>query len=356
MQDAPVRVAVIGYGLGGSVFHAPLVSVTPRLSLAAIVTSNPERAAAAQARYPHVRVVPTVDDLLSTGGDVDLAVVTVPNAVHEAVAEAALRSGLSVVVDKPVAPTSTGVEAMARLGAANGLHVIPFHNRRWDGDYRTVAEIVRSGRVGRVWRIESRFERWKPTSSGGPAWKRDPSQAGGGVLYDLGSHLIDQILALFGWPSAVYAELAGRDGPVDDDAFVALTFASGLVVHLWASTKAAALGPRFRVLGSEGAYVKYGLDVQEDALRAGRVPTEPGWGEEAPSAWGRIGTPQETQPVPTLAGAYQEFYGGVAACLLDGAEPPVRIEDAVAGLRIIEAAERSARTGTTTGLSAVRLA
>jgi predicted dehydrogenase len=235
------------------------------------------------------------------------------------------------------------------LAAEASRRVIPYHNRRWDGDFRTVAALVSSGRLGPVWRVESRFERWRPSSppapSGNPSWKEDPSQPGGGILYDLGTHLIDQIIVLFGSPSSVYAELTGRGGALDDDAFVALTYPAGPTVHLWASTKTAVLGPRFRLLGSARGYVKYGLDVQEEALRAGRSPTEPGWGEEPSEAWGRLGTVDGVESIPTLPGCYQQFYGELAACLLDGAEPPVRWEDAVAGLRVIEAARESAASG-----------
>ena len=350
-SESVVRVAVVGYGLGGSAFHAPLISVTPGLSLDAIVTSNPERQAEARLRYPSARIVPTVDALLDGTSELDLAVVTVPNGAHVTVAEAALRAGLSVVVDKPVAPAAADVDTLARIAAEVGRRVIPYHNRRWDGDFRTLAALVDAGRLGRLLRFESRFERWRPTPGPGVSWKQDPSQPAGGILYDLGSHLVDQTLVLFGSPASVYAELANRVGPLDDDAFVAMTYPSGLVVHLWASSKAAQLGPRFRVLGSASAYVKFGLDVQEDALRAGRLPTEVGWGHEPTSAWGRLGTVEGgVEPVPTMPGAYQEFYAGVAACLIDGAEQPVRLEDAAAGLRIIEAARASAESGTVVAL------
>ena len=339
---APVSVAVIGYGLGGSTFHAPLIEVTPDLRLSAIVTSDPERQEAARKRYPEVRVAPTVDELLAGGHGLDLAVVTVPNAAHVAVAEKVLRAGVSTVIDKPLAPTSAEAEALGMLAAANGLKVIPYHNRRWDGDFRTLRSLLEAGRVGRPWRLESRFERWRPGPESRP-WKRDPSQPGGGILYDLGPHLIDQALVLFGQPVSVYAELAGRVGPLDDDAFLALEYPDDLSVHLWASSKAALLGPRFRVLGSAAAYVKYGLDVQEDALRAGRLPTEAGWGREPEEAWGRLGTVDGAEPVETTAGGYQEFYASVAAAFTRGAPQPVVLEDAVRGLRVIEAARLSAR-------------
>jgi len=342
----PVRVAVVGYAPGGAVFHAPLVSVTPRLSLDVIVTSHSDRQAAARQRYPGVAVVDGMDELLARAGDLDLAVVTVPNAAHVAVATAALAAGLSVVIDKPVAPGAAEVEAVADMAGALGRLAVPYHNRRWDGDFRTLRRLVCDGAVGEVWRFESRFERWRPAVPDAPSWKHDPSQAAGGILFDLGPHLIDQAVVLFGLPASVYAEMPRRRGALDDDTFVALSYPGGLIVHLWMSSRAAQRGPRFRVLGSEGSYVKWGLDVQEDALRAGHLPTEPGWGEEPPGAWGRLGSDEGAEAVPTLPGAYQDFYRGVAASLLDGAAPPVTMTDAVIGARIIEAVIASAATGT----------
>lgn len=341
-----MRVAVVGYGLGGSVFHAPLIDATDGLTLEAVVTSDPERAAAVHRRYPRTRVVAGVDDLLAGDGDVDVVVVTVPNAHHFAVAEAALSAGLTTVVDKPVTPTSAEARRLACLAAERGVSVIPFHNRRWDGDYLTVAGLVRSGRLGRVWRLESRFERWRPRPSPTPTWKQDPSLAGGGILFDLGTHLVDQALHLFGRPQSVYAEMASHTGPLDDDCFVALRYSDGTAVHLWASSTAARLGPRFRVLGSEAGYVKWGMDPQETALRAGGTPRDPGWGTATSrDAWGEIGTVEEAEQIATEPGAYQEFYAGVADHLLHGGPPPVDMADAVAGLEVLEAAVASARSG-----------
>jgi predicted dehydrogenase len=225
------------------------------------------------------------------------------------------------------------------------VSIIPYHNRRWDGDFLTVMELLVSGRLGQLWRFESRFERWNPGTRDPRSWKQDPNLPGGGILFDLGSHLVDQALRLFGPPSSVYAEVTGHAAPVDDDAFVALTYRGGIAVHLWASSTAAKLGPRFRILGSQSAYVKYGLDPQEGALRAGRLPSQPGWGEEPAEAWGEIGTVDSAEPIPTRPGAYQNFYADVAEHLLKNTAPPVEIGDAITGLRVLEAAVASATSG-----------
>ena len=335
----------MGYGLGGSVFHAPLIDATPGLVLGAVVTTDPERRAAAAHRYPDTRLVARLEELLRRPEDWDLVVVSTPNSTHFALAEAVLEAGIAVVVDKPVSPTSSEAERLAAQAERRGVSVIPYHNRRWDGDFMTVRELIATGRLGQVWRYESRFERWKPTGSTTRSWKQDPGQPGGGILYDLGSHLVDQALHLFGRPAAVYAEQARHGSEVDDDAFVALTYQDGPVVHLWASSTAAQLGPRFRVLGSRAGYVKHGMDPQEEALRAGALPDGPDWGVERQDAWGRLGTVERSEPWPTRPGAYQGFYQGVARHLLDGAPPPVDMADAVEGLQLIEAAVESAGAG-----------
>lgn len=340
-----IRVAVVGYGLGGSVFHAPVISATEGLHLVAIVTSDPARRQAALSRYPGVDIPASLDELLAGRSGPDLVVVSVPNAGHVAVAGAIVRAGLSVVVDKPVAPTAAEVAGLAGLAAERGVSVVPFHNRRWDGDFLTLASLVSGGRLGEVWRFESRFERWRPGPPATGTWKSDPAQAGAGILYDLGTHIVDQAVALFGRPERVYAEAERRGGTVDDDSFIALHYRTGPVVHLWASSRAADSGPRFRVLGSEAGYVKFGMDPQEDQLRAGWSPADLGFGEEDPQRWGRLGVPGGTEAVPTRPGAYRDFYAGMAAHLGQGAPAPVDVADAVTGLEVIEAAHRSVVTG-----------
>ncbi len=353
MPEDPIRTAVIGYGLAGSVFHAPLIDATDGLALTAVVTGNPERAAAARQRYPGVRVVPTADDLLTSSGELDLVVVASPNRSHVPLSRAAIAAGLPVVVDKPVAATSAQAGEVRDAAAAAGVLVSVFHSRRWDADARTLRQLLDEGALGAVHRFESRFERWRPQVKEG-VWRELPApDEAGGLLYDLGSHLIDQALVLFGPVVAVYAEVRRvRPGAeVDDDVFVALTHASGTRSHLWASSVAADFGPRFRVLGTTGSYVKYGLDGQEAALRAGGTPRDPEWGAEPPQAWGRLGTPGQTTPVPSRPGAYQDFYAGVRDALRGRAPAPVTIEQAIDVLTVIEAAQRSAREGATVTVS-----
>ena len=217
-----------------------------------------------------------------------------------------------------------------------------FQNRRWDSDFRTAKHLIADGTLGDVHRYESRFERWRPQVATGWRESADPAKAGG-VLNDLGSHLVDQALHLFGPAAHVYAEVntVRPDAAVDDDAFIALTHASGVHSHLWMSAVTAQPGPRLRIQGNKSAYTVQGLDPQEAALRAGERPG-PGWGEPAESEWGLLGTTEEAHRYPSLPGDYPAFYAGVVAALRDGAPAPVDPRDALAALDVLELARRSA--------------
>jgi predicted dehydrogenase len=339
-----LRVALLGYGTGGAVFHAPLIAAVPGLELSAVVTGDAGRRREVERRYPGAKVLEKAVRVWERAGEYDLAVVTVPNRMHVPLARAALMAGLPVVVDKPVAATAAEARALGDLAAERGLHVIPFHNRRWDGDFLTVRSLVEQGDLGRILRMESRFERWRPQPK--QSWKEssDPADAGG-IHYDLGSHLVDQALVAFGPVREVHAEIEVRrpEAVSADEMFLSLLHDGGIRSHLWASAVAADPGPRFRVLGDGGAYTVHGLDGQEDALRAGGGPGDAGWGRADPSRYGTVGTPGSVTAQPTMPGAYQDFYAGVVACLRDGAAPPVVLADAVAGLEVIEAAVTSAR-------------
>jgi len=340
-----LNVAVVGFGPAGAVFHAPLIAAEPRMRVAAIVTGSAERAAQAQAEHPDARILPSADDLFGAAGkQIDLVVVAAPNDAHAPLARAALAAGKPVVVDKPVTPTAAEARELIELADRAGLLLSVFQNRRWDGDFLTVSRLIAAGELGEVTRFESRFERWRPDLKGGWRETGGPEQAAG-LLYDLGSHLVDQALTLFGPVASVYAQLDARRPGIatDDDAFVALTHTNGVRSHLWMSAVAAQLGPRMRVLGSRGAYVKYGLDVQEDALRDGDRPGEGGtWGADPEGSWGTCGTELSSRPFKTENGAYPAYYAGIAAALLDGAPVPVDPRDAAAALDVLEAARRSA--------------
>ncbi|MCX4823346.1 Gfo/Idh/MocA family oxidoreductase [Streptomyces sp. NBC_01142] len=355
----PHRVALVGYGLAGSVFHAPLIAATEGLALDTVVTSSPERQEQARAAFPDVRFAGSPDELWERADDLDLVVIASPNKTHVPIATAALKAGLAVVVDKPIAGTAAEARELAALAEERGLLLSVFQNRRWDNDFLTLQKLIADGELGDVQRFESRFERWRPQLKGGWRESGDPQEIGG-LLYDLGSHVVDQALALFGPVVRVYAEADVRrpGAETDDDTFIALTHANGVRSHLYMSAVTAQLGPRFRVLGSVAGYVKHGLDPQEADLREGKRP-QPGaeWGVEPESLWGTLGAGESPltgggRPVETLPGDYPAYYAGIATALRENTAPPVTALEAAAALDVLEAAHRSAREGVTVEVSA----
>jgi predicted dehydrogenase len=345
-QKQSFNVALIGYGVAGAFFHAPLIASTPGLHLTHIVTSSAERSRTALGEHPQATVVPDAQTLWQQAHELDFVVIATPNSTHVPLARAALNAGLHVVVDKPFAPSADEARALIAHANSCGRRLTVFQNRRWDNDFLTLRSLLEQDALGRVHRFESRFERWRPEAK--PGWKRSGvREDAGGILFDLGSHLIDQALQLFGPVEQVYAELDRRysDSEVDDDSFVALTHASGIRSHLWMSSVAAQLGPRLRVLGDRGAFVKYGLDPQEDALRRGERPGLTNWGREDAARHGWLGTDADRRHIPSLPGDYPQFYIQLADALRRDGPLPVDPQDAVTVLEIIQAAQRSQAQG-----------
>ena len=351
IETGTCRVAVIGYGIGGAVFHCPLVAAVPGMTVSAIVTRSEEKVAQARRDFPAARILSSAEEILANAGDYDLVVVTSPNRYHFPQAKAALEAGLNVVIDKPMATNSADCRALIELAKKEKKTLSVFQNRRLDGDFLTVRKIIEDNLLGKIVRFESRFERYRPQSRPGAWRERGTLDDGGGLLFDLGSHLIDQACFLFGRPLDVYCELDKRRAEVetDDDCFVALSFANGVRAHLWASVMCRIKGPRFRLLGVRGSFEKYGLDPQEDALRAGGRPGENGWGSEVEGQYGTVHTDVDgltvQGKVETIAGAYQNYYRDVLAAI--GTPPntavlPVDPEDAFTTTTIVEAAFRSA--------------
>ncbi|MEV7522221.1 Gfo/Idh/MocA family oxidoreductase [Streptomyces sp. NPDC091371] len=357
MRTTPLRVGLIGYGLAGSVFHAPLVAASDGLVLDTVVTSDPARQAQARAEFPDVRIAASAEDLWNRDPHLDLIVIASPNKTHVPLATAALTAGIPVVVDKPLAATAAEARELAALADRSGTFLSVFQNRRWDNDFLTLRRLLADGELGEIQRFESRFERWRPQLKGGWRESGAPEEIGG-LLYDLGSHVVDQALVLFGPAVRVYAETDVRrpGAETDDDTFIALTHASGVRSHLYVSATTAQLGPRFRVLGSRAGYVKYGLDPQEGALRDGLRPTaDTPWGEEPEHLWGRIGSGESPLtgagiPVRTAPGDYPAYYAAVAAALRTGGPAPVTAYEAAHCLDVLEAARTSSRDGVTVDL------
>jgi scyllo-inositol 2-dehydrogenase (NADP+) len=335
-----IRTAVIGFGLGGSAFHAPLVAAVEGLALAAIVTS---RVGDVQARHPGVEVIADPAAAFARD-DIDLVVISTPNDTHVPLARAALEAGKHVVIDKPFATSVGDGEALAALAGAKGRMLSAFHNRRWDGDFLTVERLVREGVLGEVLLYEAHWDRFRSEPS--QAWKESP-EAGAGQLPDLGPHLIDQALQLFGLPAAISADLARqREGSRIDDYFTLTLHYGERRVVLASSRMIAAPRPRFALHGRRGSFVKYGLDPQENWLKAGKPTTDPAFGVEDPAQHGVLTLPEGTSAtIESERGDYRRYYEGVVAAIGHGAPPPVGSDDAMAGLRLIQLARQSAREG-----------
>ncbi len=349
MNRQSLNVGLIGYGLGGATFHAPFITRTPGLHLATVMTSDPARQAAVRERFPDAGIAANLDELLAT--QPDLVAISSPNATHYPLAKAVLEAGAHIVVDKPFAATAEQARELGTIAARVGRLAIPFQNRRWDGDYLTLRHLIDDGSLGDVHLFQSRFDRWRPVRKAG--WCRpDAEERAEDIVHDLGVHLIDQALQLFGPVKRVYAELRKIDRNIvtSDDMFISLTHASGVQSHLGSTMSAAIPGPRYNVLGTRGSYVKEGVDPQEGVLRAGGTPDSAGYGEEPEELWGVYGNGEKEERVRTVTGNYSPFYAAVARAILHGEAPPVTVEQVAEGLDVVGAAFASAARGETVAM------
>ena len=343
MPVAPLPIGLVGYGTGGRWFHAPLIAAAPECEFVGVVTSSPERRALVQHDRPGARCFGGIQELVDAGAEA--VAISTPAATHSALTDEALGLGLAVVCDKPFALDARAAQHTADLAQQVGTIVVPYQNRRRDSDFLTVKGLVDSGRLGAVTSFESRFERYSP---------RGPGPAGGGVLLDFGSHLVDQALVLFGPVRTVFAEHRLRANDLDDDVFVALTHENGVQSRLWGSFSQHAPGLRFRVTGSEASYIVDGpMDGQEAALRAGSSPAhDPDWGSEPEDRWGLLVDGDDSEIVPTIPGAWQEFYPAFARAVRGIGPVPVDAADAVRTAAVLDAARESAEGATVVRLEA----
>ena len=351
MTSGTIGVGIVGYGLAGRSFHAPFVEAVDGLRLAAVATSDPARRQRAADEHPDTAIVAGVDELLARS-DVEVVVVASPNRTHVPVGIRALATGRHVIVDKPIAMDIAEAESLIEAGGRAGRVLAVFQNRRWDGDFLTVRDLIDRGELGTIDSIETRFERWAPV---GEEWRESAEEAGG-PHRDLGAHLVDQLLQLFGPAERVFAEIDRRrpGTRVEDSVFLAIEHANGVHARVWTSLIAGRLGPRFRVRGLAAEYVKEGLDAQEAQLIGGMRPDDAGFGVEPTELWGSLSTGDgTTRPVPTLNGSYIRFYEMFRDAVRGQGPPPVDPADSVRGLRVLEAAERSARSGAVEPLTSV---
>ena len=337
-----IDVGLVGFGFAGRVFHAPVISAVPGLNLRAIVQRSGDDAGKL---YPEARVVRSIGELLAID-EIKLVVIATPNTSHYPLAKQCLLAGRNVVVDKPFTTTNAEAAELTALAKDRGLLLTVYQNLRFNGDFRTIRQLTESGRLGRIALYEAHFDRYRLQLRPG-AW-RERAGAGSGVFFDLGVHLIDQAMVLFGTPEAITADIRiEREGAQVDDAFDVVLHYPKTRALLRASMIALAPDLRFVVRGEQAAFVKYGIDPQEEALKRGEAPRDDSWGREEPKNWGALYTPQNgvtpAETLPTLPGDYRLFYANVRDALLKKATINVTHEQMMAVMKALELALDSSR-------------
>ncbi|MEM9258699.1 MAG: Gfo/Idh/MocA family oxidoreductase [Bacteroidota bacterium] len=330
-----LQIGLLGYGLSGRYLQAPFFAAHPGFKVVRVMTS---REAELRERFPDLSPAKKVEDIL---GDlaIDLVAIATPNATHYDLARAALEAGKHVLVDKPACPTAGQLRELRDLAATRKLHLFVFQNRRWDSDFLTVKQVLNSGVLGQLVSYEARYDRWKP-SPNAKAWKETPGP-GAGMLYDLGAHLIDQSIALFGVPTHVNgSSWRQRSFSSIPDAFdLLLEYNDGLRAKLSCSLLVKEPTPRYRLNGALGSYVKYGIDIQEDQLKAGLESDDPHFGTEPEEQVGVLHTDVGRVNYPTLAGRWMGLFENIYDVITTGAKPAVPLEEIIAQLEIIESVE-----------------
>ena len=336
--NRPLKVGLVGFGFAGKVFHAPVIRAVEGLRLTTIVQRS--GGGAPDPRYADVEFVRGVDELLTRA--IDLVVIATPNASHHPIAKQCLLAGRHVVIDKPFTTTVAQAEELVQLGAAKRRVVSAYQNRRYVGDFVTLRKLLSDGVLGRLTVCESRFDRFRPELRPG-AWREQP-HPGSGLWFDLGPHLLDQALVLFGIPQAISADIRiERDGAAVDDAFDVTLHYPHLRALLRATMLATSAGPSFAVHGTTGSFIKYGFDPQEAALKAGRTPDESNWDSEPAEMYGRLTAPEGTRTIPTIPSSFTHYYENVRDAILGKAQLAVTPEQARNVMRGLELAVASSQ-------------
>jgi scyllo-inositol 2-dehydrogenase (NADP+) len=336
-----IKTGIVGFGLSGRVFHAPFISIHNGFKLHSIVSSGN----VAKQNYPKAKVF---NDFLSliNNPEIELVVICTPHLIHAEQAAMALEKGKHVVIEKPVAMNSHDFYKVIEISKKYGKRIFPYHNRRWDGDFLTIRHIINEGYLGKIIEFESHFDRYTPLVT--RAEWRYSQENGGGTLFDLGPHLIDQAIALFGAPLSVFCLLYyQRKGSKVNDSFDLKLLYHSHAVTLKASVFVKEPGPRYQVHVTSGSFIKYGIDSQEAALKAGKIPNSKNFGNDPKKYWGILNSnaySKETRiRYATLPGKYMSFYDDVYATINEQKEPEVTPEDALLNMKIIEAAMESAK-------------
>lgn len=335
-----IKTALAGFGSGGKIYNAPVIASTPGFTIQKILTSNPENVRAAEKNFPVAVIVKDYSAILEDP-KIELVIVLLPNHLHFDFAKKALKAGKHVVVEKPFTATSKEATELIELAWKNKLVLSVNHNRRWDSNIRTIKKLLKEKVLGKVVEYEAHFDRFRNNIK--DSWKEKPELPGGGILYDLGSHLIDQALMLFGNPIEIFADIRKqRDGALVPDNFELLLFYPDLKVTLKAGTLVKEKGPTYSVFGTKGSFVKYGVDVQEEALKQGKKPKDdPNWGREPKEIWGKLNTIDEERLIESEPGDYTQFYKNVYNAILGTEKLQVTPEQAKNVIKVIELAKKS---------------
>ena len=337
-----IDVGLVGFGFAGRVFHAPIISAVSGLHLRAIVQRSGDDA---QAVYPQTAIVKSMDELLAIE-EIRLIVIATPNTSHYELARQCLLAGKHVIVDKPFTPTYRAASDLVGLAKERRRLLTVYQNLRSNGDFRTIRNLVETQRLGRIALYEAHFDRYRLQIRPG-AWREKP-EAGSGVFFDLGVHLIDQAMVLFGRPASITADIRiEREGAVVDDAFEVVLHYPKMRALLRASMIAIAPDLRFIVRGEKAAFVKYGIDPQEDALKRGETPRDDTWGREAREKWGTLYCSEDeavtAETIPTLPGDYRLFYANVRDAILGNASIDVTHEHMLDVMHALELAQEASR-------------
>lgn len=345
MEKRPIRVGLIGFGMAGQVFHAPVITAVDGLILHKVSARTAERRSLLQERYPTTTAVDNADGIIHAD-DIDLVVVATSNDMHYPLAKAALLAGKAVVVEKPFTNTSAEADELIQVAESKALLLSVHHNARWNSDYLTVKKVISDGALGQLVSFEARYDRFRNTLKEN-AW-REEDLPGSGILYDLGAHLIDQALELFGRPEAINADLRKqRPGAKAVDDFELILHYPYLKVSLRGAMLVKEPSPRYALYGLNGAFVKYGIDPQEAALKAGKSPKDdPDWGKEPADIHGKLNVlgangADQISFVESERGNYPAFYQNIYDALVGVAPLVVRPQQARDVIRIIELAEQS---------------
>ena len=334
-----IKVGLVGYGLSGATFHAPLLCVLDEFEIVKVVSSKQD---VVKNDLGDIKVVSGLEEVLEDAA-IDLVVITTPSGLHFEMAKQSLLSGKHVILEKPMVVETKEAEELIKIAEEKNLLLSVYHNRRWDNDFLTVKKLINDGTLGDINTYQVHFDRFRPVVR--DRW-REKQGPGSGMLFDLGSHLIDQALHLFGIPQFVQADVfAQRENGVTDDYFHVILGYEKLRVILHSGSIVPNNGPRFQIHGSKGSFIKYGIDGQEAALREGKKPIDDSWGADEPQFYGKLvtiqGDKEDHKIIPTVHGSYSTYYKKIAESILEGKEAPVTALEGLSVIRIIEVALKS---------------